>query len=248
MSRLGALRRTLPAGLMLCTAAAVAVSGCGSSSGSSGGVSGGVAVRVGNSYTVSKADVAHWVPIEAILSQEVVPKGPIPVGMVPDPPGYNNCLVYQRKLVLEKPGEKTIPSRSRLLRECKERYNNTRIHILNLLTVYGWLREEAAAHGYKVTDTQAQQRFTENTRPEFPTTAAYQQFLTRTGLTQADELWRVKNNMLSNIAVETIFPHQHSLKQAYPEFLLRWAAKTSCAPEYITPNCKQYKGTQPPGP
>jgi hypothetical protein len=32
----------------------------------------------------------------------------------------------------------------------------------------------------------------------------------------------------------------------YHEFPKRWAAQTNCSPEYIIPECKQYKGTQEP--
>jgi len=233
-------------GVLLVLVCGLAAGGCGSSSGGGGnGVSDGVAVQVGN-YTVSKAEVAHWIPIEAIVSQEVIPKGPIPNGMVPDPPSYTNCLTYQRKVVLNTPGEKTAPTVPQLRRECRERYEHARSGVLNMLVIYGWLKEEAAAHGIKVSDAEAQQRFTETTSKEFKTTTL-QQYLTRTGLTSADELLRIKNNLLSTIALTRIFPHQPHPKQAYPEFTLHWVAKTHCAPEYITPNCKEYRGPHPPG-
>jgi len=228
--------------LLVVLVCGVAAGGCGSSS---GGSSGGVAVQVGH-YTVSKAEVAHWIPIEAILAQEVIPKGPIPNGMIPDPPSYTNCLSYQRTIVLSIPGEKTTPTIPQLRRECRERYESARKSILSMLTIYGWLKEEAAAHGIKVSDAQAQQHFVETTSKEFKTTS-YQQYLTRTGLTSQDELLRIKNNLLATIALTKIFPHQPHPKNAYPEFLLHWAAKTHCAPEYITPNCKEYKGTHTPG-
>jgi foldase protein PrsA len=215
-----------------------------SSCGGDGGLPAGVAVRVGN-YTVSKVAVAHWTPIEAIVSQELIPRGPVPKGMVPDPPDYSNCILYQRKLAERAPGAKHMPSLAQLKHECRKRYEAERAHILNFLIAYGWLREEAALHGLKVSDVEVRRRYKEHTRAEF-SDAAFHQYLARTGLTEADELLRVKNSLLATLVLEKVFNNQSNPKQAYPEFLLRWVAQTHCAPNYITPNCREYKGPLSP--
>jgi foldase protein PrsA len=196
---------------------------------------------------LSKEAVAHWTPIEAIISLELIPKGPIPKGMVPDPPSYSNCVGFQRTLAATAPGAKHTPSPVELKQECQKRYETVRTHILNILINYGWLNEEAAAHGIKLTDGEVQKRFKENIHIEFASPAAFQQYLTRTGLTEADEILRFKGAMLSGLIYEKIFKHQHNPQQAYPEYLLRWAAKTHCATGYITQNCKEYKGPLTPG-
>jgi hypothetical protein len=218
--------------------------GCGGS-GSGGVLPSGVAARVGG-YMVSKAAVAHWTPIEAILSQELIPKGPIPRGMVPDPPGYGNCIVYQRKIAENAAGPGgRAPSVAQLKRECKQRYEGVRAHILNFLIAYGWLREEAAAHGLKVNDAEVSQRYRERTRAEF-TDVGFRQFLARTGLTEADEMLRFKDDLLVTQVVEKVFKRQPSPQKAYPEFLLRWSKRTECAPGYVTPNCREYRGPLAP--
>lgn len=225
------------------TVLGLACSGCGGGSG--GGVPSGVAVEVG-SYTVSRAAVAHWTPIEAILSQELQPKGPIPRGMVPDPPGYGDCVVYQRKIAANAAGPGApAASPAQLKRECRKRYEGEREHILNFLIVYGWLREEAAAHGLKISDAEVNQRYEERTKAEF-TDVGFRQFLSRTGLTKADELLRFKDDMLLSAITEKVFKRQPDQQKAYVEFLLHWSKKTSCAPGYVTPDCKEYRGPLPP--
>jgi hypothetical protein len=202
-----------------------------------------VAVRVGG-YTVSKAAVAHWTPIEAIISLELIPKGPIAAGMVPDPPSYANCIGFQRTLAASTPGATRTPSPRQLRQECEKRYDSVRTHVLNILINYGWLIEEAARHNIKLSDAEVKKRFQENIHIEFSNDAAFQQYLTRTGLTETDELLRFRGAMLSGLIYDKVFKHR---PQAYPEYLLRWAAKTSCAPGYITQNCKEYKGPLTPG-
>lgn len=230
--------------------AVLGLSACGGSSGGAGGDSGGVAVRVGG-RVISVAAVAHWVPIEAVLAfDEVFPRRSVPVGLVPDPPDYTSCIGYlQRSRSGSASGVRA--SRSRLKRECAERYATARQHILDILIKYEWLLGEAAERGLSMSDAEAEREMQAHERSQFSSSAAFHRYLSSTGLTMSDELLRFKNNLLARRIVSNVLDAKglglQQRRRAYAEFISKWVARTDCSPGYVIADCRQYKGSQPPG-
>jgi hypothetical protein len=153
--------------------------------------------------------------------------------MVPDPPSYANCIGFQRTLAASTPGATRTPSPRQLRQECQKRYDSVRTHVLNILINYGWLIEEATRHNIKLSDADQ-----ENIHIEFSNDAAFQQYLSRTGLTEADELLRFRGVMLSGLIYDKVFKHQ---PQAYPEYLLRWPPKPTAHPDTSPKTAKSTK-------
>lgn len=258
--------------LVVSVVAAVGVFGCGGSSGNrSGAVSGGgsaagsgagsggpdrtaagnggVAIRVGG-QVVSAAAVRHWVPIEAILSTEGVPKGPVPPGVVPDPPAYTACIGHLEVLAAAKPGTPK-QGRDALKKECEKNDASVREHILKILINDLWVRGEAAARHITVSDDEVRQRIRANLSAQFGNEAGFRKYLVYTGLTMGDELELYRKNLLSTKLLEKVLQRPGMTSQqrarAFAEFVTRWVAKTSCEPQYIVPDCKEYKGPIAPG-
>ncbi len=235
---------------------AAGASGCGGSAshsgsvpGDGGGVSGGVVIRVG-SQSISAAVVRHWTPIEAILSTEGYPKGPVAKGVVPDPPAYTACIGHLEALANAKPGSPK-PQRVMLKRECKRQEAIVREHILSILITDLWVRGEAAAHHITASDEEARRRIRANLAAQFGNEAGFRKYLAYTGLTMGDELELYKKNLLTTKLLEKVLARPgmtaRQKTRAYAEFVTRWVARTSCEPKYLVPDCKQYKGPLAPG-
>jgi hypothetical protein len=212
-------------------------------------VSGGGVIRVG-SQSISAAVVRHWTPIEAILSTEGYPKGPVAKGVVPDPPAYTACIAHLEGLAKAKPGSST-PQRAVVKGECRRQEAIVREHILNILITDLWVRGEAAAHHLVVSDDEARRRIRANLAAQFGNEAGFRKYLAYTGLTIGDELELYKKNLLTTKLLEKVLARPGmstgEKTRAYAEFVTRWVARTSCGPKYLVPDCKQYKGPLSPG-
>ncbi len=234
-------------GLFGVAAVLLGLAGCGGSTNSLGS---GVAVRIGN-RTISEATVAHWTPIEAILANEVFPNKPAPKGLVPDPPNYTQCIAYQKAKAAREYSTKPKPTPTQLKQQCKADEQDTRRHILDILILYNWLLGEAEQKNLTVTDQEALESLKAHEHTQFSNSEAFHQYLSYTGLTMNDELLRFKNNLLATKILKNVIerpnqtPQQHH--EAYINFFKKWINQTNCAPKYIVPDCKQYKGPLPPG-
>ena len=183
----------------------------------------------------------HWVPVESIIAREAHPQAPLPKGFVPDPPGFSVCAAYLRS-------QSTKTPLGQLKTQCREQYEHTRTHILTILITAAWLGKEAAVQHITVTSGEVEEAWSRYKREEFPSQAAYQRFVKYTGETTADERMIVR----ANIIVEKLREKrkatlgQAGAEQAAYDFPKHWATQTSCSPQYIIPDCKQYTGPQPP--
>jgi hypothetical protein len=235
----------------------VAVGLCGCGGGTTDVPRGAAAVVAGR--TISEATVEHWTPIEAVLAYEVFPKKPVPPGLIPDPPNFSHCIAFLREADEKKetrasppaPVPKTpVPRFAGLKRECRERYEGVRRHIIDYLITYQWLQMEAAKKGWRVTNTDAEADVQKHIRSQFENPAAFQRYLKYTGLTMRDELLRFKNNLLSTALLKHVVEVKRSPSERYAalkRFVNGWVARTHCRRGYIVPNCAEYKGPLKPG-
>jgi foldase protein PrsA len=228
-----------------------------------GGSSSEIVARVAGVGSISKAAVEHWIPIQARLAHTVVPRRPIPEGVVPDPPDYTACVAYLRttKQKLVESGPK--PTASQLKSKCAQYYHGVKLSVLNLLIGSDWTFGNAAAAGMKVTPQEVRQRFELVKKNDLRMSdKEYLKYLKYTGQTLSDMMLRSKVQLIEARIQASVFAVARQLPKGLTErqrqealmkptaampTIKQWVARTSCEPDYVSSSCKQYKGPLPPG-
>lgn len=181
------LRTTLALGAML--ASATALGACGN------GVPSNAVARVGDA-TISKASFDHWLTIASNSSSASAPgQAHAPV---PDPPNFTNCVAYLQKTAPKPAKGTTTPTTAQLKSQCQLQFGALRDQVMQLLITADWLQGEAADQGVKASDKDVANAFAQLKRTQFPTPAAFQRFLSTSGYTMQDVLFRVRINVLTD--------------------------------------------------
>jgi foldase protein PrsA len=171
--------RSIPALGAFFVAVALVISGCGS------GIPGdSVADVAGNPITTRALD--HWMYVAAKGQASQSPGQPV---IVPnDPPNFTNCLAQVRKQIpaLKKTSDKTIKA------DCKQLFQSLSTQTMDFLIKAYWYQGLAHKLGIKVTDAQVQKALDAAKKGQFSTNAQFQQFLTQSGQTMQDILFRVR--------------------------------------------------------
>lgn len=169
--------------LALGACSVLAVAGCGSDvPGNS------VAVVAGNPITTTAFN--HWMYVAAKGTASQSPGAPV---IVPtDPPNFTDCIAQVRQQIpsLKKTTDKQLKS------ECGQLFTSLSSQVMDFLIKSYWYQADAAALKLKVTNAQIQQQFNKDKAQQFPTASAFQQFLTETGQTLQDILFRVRVNLI----------------------------------------------------
>jgi foldase protein PrsA len=164
-------------------AVAIALSACGS------GVPGdSVADVAGNPITTQAFN--HWMFVAAKSQSAQSPGAPV---IVPnDPPNFEHCVTQVRKQIpsLAKTATTTIRA------DCKQLFQQYTSQVMDFLIKGYWYQAEAARLGVKVTDAQVQKAFTTAKDQQFPNSAQFQTFLSQTGQTLDDILFRFRINQI----------------------------------------------------
>src|SRR5947209_3463810 len=160
---------------------AVGLTACGN------GVSGdSVATVAGNPITKQAFD--HWVYIAAKGQSASSPGSPV---IVPDPPDYKNCIATAKTISsLAKTPNSTLKT------DCQQVFTQLRDQVMDFLVRSYWYQAIAASQGIKLTDKQVQQAFNTAKQAQFPTQQQFQTFLSQSGQTLQDILYRVRVNEL----------------------------------------------------
>jgi foldase protein PrsA len=161
---------------------AVGLSACGSS-----GLSGSsVADMAGNS--VSTAAFNHWMYVAAKGNASQTPGAPV---IVPnDPPDFKSCIAQVRKQIpsLSKTTDKQLKA------ECGQLFTSLGSQVMDFLIKAYWYQAEAHKLGIKITDADVQKAFNTAKNQQFKTSAQFQTFLTQSGQTLQDIIFRVRVN------------------------------------------------------
>jgi foldase protein PrsA len=160
-------------------AVALAVAGCG---GSSTGDS--VAVVAGN--PISTRAFKHWMFVAAKGQAAQSPGQPV---IVPsDPPQFKGCVAQVRAKIptLAKTSDKQIAS------DCKQLFTSLSSQVMDFLIKAYWYQADAHKLHISITNAQLQTALAAAKKAQFPTAAQFQAFLTSTGLTLNDVLFRVR--------------------------------------------------------
>jgi foldase protein PrsA len=162
---------------------AVGVAACGS------GVPGNsVADVAGNPITTKAFD--HWMYVAAKSQAAQNPGAPV---IVPnDPPGFSRCVAQVRRQIpsLSKTSTKQLQA------DCKQLFTSLSSQVMDFLIKGYWYQAEAARTHVRVTNAQVQQAFTAAKNQQFSTSAQFQNFLTQTGQTLSDILFRFRINTI----------------------------------------------------
>jgi foldase protein PrsA len=174
------------------------IAGCGS------GVPGdSVASVSGNPITTQAFN--HWMFVAAKSQAAQSPGAPV---IVPtDPPNFDKCVAQVRKQLpnLAKAATKQLRT------DCKQLFTSLSSQVMDFLIKGYWYQAQAAKQGIKVTDAQVQKAFTTAKNQQFQTPAQFQTFLSQTGQTQQDILFRFRINQ---IFMKLVAKHQKTITPA----------------------------------
>jgi foldase protein PrsA len=181
-----AMRTTLA--LSAVAIVSVLLAACGSS-GSSGGVpSDSVASVAGNAITTQAFN--HWMYVAAKSQAAQSPGQPV---IVPtDPPQFTKCIATVKQSVpsLAKQTDKTLRG------DCQQLFSSLSGQVMDFLIKAYWYQADAARLGLKVSDQQVQQAYDKAKKQAYPTASAFNQFLSQTGFTVNDLLFRFRVSQL----------------------------------------------------
>jgi parvulin-like peptidyl-prolyl isomerase len=173
------LRTALPI-----AACAALIAGCGSDVPTNG------VAKVGDT-TITKDQFNHW--LQAAAHGSAAPGSNV---TVPDPPNFTKCVANQAKQPVPKGAKK--PTAAQLKTQCKQQYDALKQQVMQFLVSAEWIKQEADKQGVKVSDKEVQKQFADQKKQSFQKEADYQKFLKTSGMTEADLLFRVKLDVISN--------------------------------------------------
>jgi len=169
-------------------ACAALIAGCGSDVPSNG------VAKVGDTV-ITKDQFNHW--LNAAAHGSAAPGSTV---TIPDPPSFTKCVANLGKQPVPKGAKK--PTKAQLKTECKQQYDALKQQVMQFLVSAEWIQQEAKKQNVKVSDKEVQKQFQDQKKQSFQKDADYQKFLKNSGMTEADLLFRVKLDVISN-AVRT---------------------------------------------
>jgi foldase protein PrsA len=165
-------------------ACAALIAGCGSDVPTNG------VAKIGDTV-ITKDQFNHW--LQAAAHGSAAPGSNI---TVPDPPNFTKCVANQAKQPVPKGAKK--PTTAQLKTQCKQQYDALKQQVMQFLVSAEWIQQEAKNQGVKVSDKEVQKQFQDQKKQSFQKEADYQKFLKTSGMTEADLLFRVKLDVISN--------------------------------------------------
>jgi foldase protein PrsA len=168
----------------------IAIAACG---GGGDSVPSGSVAKVGGTK-ITNDTFNHWVSVAIKGSQQ---PGSTTAVAVPDPPDFNQCVASKRKSLPKPPKGQTAPTDAQLKTQCKTEYTQVKDQVMQFLIAAQWVSGEAGDLGIKIKDADVQKQFELTKKQSFKKEADYQKFLTSSGMTQADIMFRVRNDVLS---------------------------------------------------
>jgi foldase protein PrsA len=169
-------------------ACAALIAGCGSDIPSNG------VAKIGDSV-ITKAQFNHW--LSAAAHGSAAPGSAV---TIPDPPNFTKCVANLGKQPVPKGAKK--PTAAQLKTQCKQQYDALKQQVMQFLVSAEWIQQEAKKQNVSVSNKEVQKQFQDQKKQSFQKDADYQKFLKNSGMTEADLIFRVKLDVISN-AVRT---------------------------------------------
>lgn len=154
----------------------------------------GNAVAEVNGSPVTKSDFDKWMAIYAKSSAQQTGGD----GTVPDSPEFTRCVASKLRSAPKPAAGQPKPTKVQFEQTCKQEYEALKSQVLELLINGNWLEGEAKDLGVKVTDAEVQKNFQQQKKQAFPKDADYQKYLKQSGFTEADLLYRIRLEVISN--------------------------------------------------
>jgi foldase protein PrsA len=181
--------------------AAIGLSACGS------GIPGDAVATVAGNPISTKA-FNHWMYVAAKGNSAQTPGAPV---IVPtDPPDFKGCVAQVRAQI---PSLKSQPDKT-IKTDCKQLFTSLSGQVMDFLIRSYWYQAEAHKLKINVTDSQVQKAFQSAKKQQFPTDAAFNQFLSSSGQTLQDIMYRVRVNQ---IYTKLLSKHQKKVTNAQIE-------------------------------
>jgi foldase protein PrsA len=148
----------------------------------------GDAVAVVDGNPITTRAFQHWEYIAAKGQASQSPGSPV---IVPDPPDYKNCIATARTISsLANTPAKTLKN------DCAQVFTQIRDQVMDFLIRSYWYQAYATSLHISVTNKQVQNAFQTAKKQQFPTEAQFQTFLSQSGQTLQDILYRVRVNQI----------------------------------------------------
>jgi foldase protein PrsA len=165
-------------------ACAALIAGCGNSVPPNG------VAKIGDSV-ITKDQFNHWLNAAAHGSS-----APGSTVVVPDPPDFTKCVANQAKQPVPKGAKK--PTNAQLKTQCQQQYDALKQQVMQFLVSAEWIQQEAKNQKVTVSSAAVQKQFADQKKQSFQKDADYKKFLANSGMTEADLIFRVKLDVISN--------------------------------------------------
>jgi foldase protein PrsA len=191
------LRSLTALGAVLLSAGAVTA--CGGDN-----VPGNAVVRVGD-QSIKKDTFEHWMRIASIsqAGQANPSATTAPKANIPDAPDFERCVATKRTSAPKPAKGQPQQTDAQFKTQCKQEYDQLKNSVLEFLIRSTWLDNEAGEQDVRVTDKDVQKKLDE-AKKTLGDDKAYQQFLTRAGMTNADVFYQQRSELLEQKITEKI--------------------------------------------
>jgi hypothetical protein len=205
-----------------------------------------VVVRVGKG-TITRRTVDHWMKVLIAGDYRDETGKPAPIGLVSDPQNKGSCNRAAKSLAPKRDPQATAVA-------CRELYQAARAQAVGFLADALWHIEDAREHGETATTTEIDRRLKRIRESEYPAPGQFQRYLGETHRTLADERYLLERNVLSDKLQQRVLnsglkpADSQAIARFAEQWVIKWTARTSCEPGYITSQCKQHRASESVGP
>jgi hypothetical protein len=168
-----------------------------------------------------------------------IPKKADPKRVVPQPPAYSGCIANAK-------ATQATASRAQLKRRCallRQALKEQALeHLISTQQLYG----EGAERKVAISDAEVIKRLDALKREQFPSPAAFDNYLRITGQTTHDQLERIKFSLLTakllhaltgGASPDHLTPQQRAGLASLARASGKWRLATTCDPAYTVPLC-----------
>jgi len=177
------------AALLAAALSVVLLSACGGTSVPSN------AVAVVDGSPITKASFNHWLQIAENSSATTATGAHAPL---PVPPDFTACIAFHRTNDPKPAKGQPAPTTAALKTECQQAYTSGLQQTMPFLITADWLQGEAADQKITVSAATVASQLKQIEAAQFPTPTALAEFLQESGESNADLLFRVRVDALSN--------------------------------------------------
>src|SRR3954453_22493424 len=178
---------------------ALLLSACGSD------VPGNSVAKIGD-QSIRRATFNHWMQIAAVsqAGQTDPNSAAAPKAQIPDAPNFTKCIANKKATAGKTAKGQPEPTEAQLKGQCQQEYNTLRDQVLEFLIRGNWIEQETNKQKVSVSDKEVQKQIDAAVKQAFQNPGAFQKFLQRSGLTQADVFYQQRNQLLQQKLTEKV--------------------------------------------